>query len=262
MKKIVLFCLSASFVIMGCGGQDVFLEIDKMSGTSFPPNSVTDASTSSSVTFKNVFDDGNLDLDVKEDDTSITATTTSTRQELAQLMASNRNSAYAETSKKWTTYAIVVKKYQPNQSVLGIMFDSDIADLDNLPREGCAIFYDAHTAAWSGQRLADELFLTSAHEVGHCFNLHHTDWEGTSFVNGSTIMSYSLTPDVLWKVSNRSIEHLKRGSNHTKEYVKPRSGAKPFGTITQHHCDNHQSTPFESYTCESTAATTRQITKK
>lgn len=247
-KQILNCCLFVSFVMMGC--QPVFVEMDKMSGTSFPPDSVTDASSGSAVTLKKLFKEGKLSLDVKKDGAAILTEATVTRQRLHQLMTANRNAAYAETSKKWSTYLIVTKRFDPNLDVLGIMFDSDIADVDNLPREGFAVFYDAHTDSWTGQRLKDELFLTTAHELGHSFNLHHTDWEGNSFNNGSTIMSYSLTPDVLWKSSNRSIKHLKRASNHPKEYVKPGKGAKPFGTVTMHHCTNHQSTPLESYTCE------------
>ena len=261
MKKIVLCCLTVSLVMMGCASQNVFLEVDKMSGTSFPPDFVTDTATSSTVTFDGLYDDGNLSLDMKKDDTSIPAEATVNNIRLHQLMTANRNPAYAETSNKWTTYLIVVKAYGPNPNVLGIMFDFNIADLDNLPREGSALFYDAFVDAGLTP-LADWLFRVSLHEYGHSFNLHHTDWEGTSFSSGSTIMSYSPPSDVLWKLSDRSIEHLKRGSNHPSEYVKPRTGAKPFATMTQYHCDNHQSTPFESYTCESTATTVRQITQK
>ncbi len=252
MRKELLCCLLASLVVTGCA-KPVFMEMDKMTGVTFPPDFVADTSTGASVTLDDIYSaDGKarIALDVKKDNTSIPAENTVNNQRLHQLMTANRNPAFSETAKKWTSYQIFVKKYGPNPSVLGIMFDYDGADLDNLPREGSAVFYDAHAASWSGQRLQDELFLTSAHELGHSFNLHHTDWEGTSFSNGSTIMSYSLTPDVLWRISSSSTEHLKRTQNHPNLYVKPRTNAKPFGTITTYHCNNHQATPLELYTCE------------
>lgn len=249
ISKPLIITASGGPVVIG-QGQTVFLEIDKMQGTEFPPKIVTATSTGCSVSHFELFDDGGLALDVIQDNSSISPENEVTRQRLHQLMTANRNPAYEETSKKWSTYIIVVKKYQPDPDVLGVMFDYGADDLNNLPREGCAVFYDAHSDGWSGQRLKDELFLTSAHELGHCFNLHHTDWEGTSFEEGSTIMSYSLTPDVLWKISDRSFKHFTLSNDHPIEYVKPGDGAKDFGTITVHHCNNHQSTPFETYTCE------------
>lgn len=232
------------------GPQAAFLEVDKMEGTEFPPDAVTDSSTGSGVTLPTLFAAGDLALDVRQDDSAIAPEATVTNQRLHELMTAHRNPAYAETPDKWSTYLIVAKKYGPDPNVLGIIFDYGGADLDNLPREGVAVFYDAHTDSWSGQRLQDELFLTSGHELGHAFNLHHTDWEGSTFHNSSTVMSYSLTPDVLWRFSDRSVDHLRRSGSHSDEYVKPRSGGKPFGTIATDHCSAHQSTPVETYTCE------------
>ena len=106
----------------------------------------------------------------------------------------------------WKLYVLVATSDANDPDTLGIMFDFGSTDRNDLPREGCAIFAGAHEALPGG--VGPEMLLTAAHELAHCFNLHHPDWDGTSFHRDATIESYSLTDSVRWSLSPQSRDHL------------------------------------------------------
>ena len=64
-------------------------------------------------------------------------------------------------------------------SAFGFMFDTafsgDDTSIGHRPREGCSVFVDAIAALRSGDDYFKQLGFTTAHELGHVFNLHHVD---------------------------------------------------------------------------------------
>lgn len=222
-----------------CTDRCSWVEIDKMSDTDFPPSAISDGGTMR--TLGDIFSAAGLTIDVREDDTDLTYRTSVSEAEIHLLMQVSRNPAYAESATWWSAWIGILSKLTASKDTLGIMFDFGDSDLNNVPREGCAVFYNAHSGMTNPE---DELFLTSAHELGHVFNLHHHDWEGNSFSSGATIMSYSMTNSVLWRFSAVSQEHL---TNSPIQYVKPGTGGVVFSCATSEHLNRHQAYPPEGH---------------
>jgi hypothetical protein len=147
-------------------------------------------------------------------------------------MTSHRNPSFVETGTKMSAYLVIVTN-SDDPDTLGIMFDSGTSDA----RLGCAVFY--------GQALINAVstaFLrTSAHELGHQFNLHHLD--GTTYVENGvtkfTIMNQTGTIQdsvggwpaaVSFKFGDHETSHL---SNHPDSNVKP--GGSNFSTCNTEH---------------------------
>jgi hypothetical protein len=137
---------------------------------------------------------------------------------------------------------LVVSEDEDSRDTLGIMFDFGENDANDMPRESFAVFESAHKGMPGG--VTREVLLTTAHELAHVFNLHHTDWDGSSFTRRATVESYSLTDTVRWRLSDASIEHFHA---HPSRLVTPGSGNLPFGLITQSHAGRHKSSPRENY---------------
>jgi len=91
--------------------------------------------------------------------------------------------------------------------------------------------------------LPAELFRVAAHELTHCFNVHHADYDGDDFFANSTIESYSRSTTVQWTLSKRSLDHF---LGHPMREVLPGSQGVTFGTITTAHDHGHQ-TNAESF---------------
>jgi hypothetical protein len=139
-------------------------------------------------------------------------------------------------------HVLVVSRDRDDPDTLGIMFDFGEEDTDGLPREGFAVFADAHRRP--GMNPAEEMLLTAAHELAHCFNLHHADWEGQSFRTGATIEGYSMADTVLWRLSAASRKHL---AGDPGPEVWPGRNSLAFGLITSDHQRRHQTTPLEAF---------------
>jgi len=90
----------------GCGGRESFLEIDVTSGASFPSITITDGSSTHSI--PSIFQEGNLLLDRRDDDSGLTSRSSWSDAELHNCMLAWKNSAYAATSTKWSAYLLVV----------------------------------------------------------------------------------------------------------------------------------------------------------
>jgi hypothetical protein len=152
--------------------RNVILEIDKMEGTEFPPTSVVD-SNGKTHTLKGIYSEVGVNLDIKKDQDDIPDLAgpddVYTDAELQGLMTSNRNPLFRDTGDRLSAYLVVVTNYDTD-GVLGVMFDTE-------RRLGCAVFY-GHDMI----RTDPKAFMrTSAHELGHQFNLHHED--GTTSQN-------------------------------------------------------------------------------
>ena len=203
------------------------MEIDKISGTEFPPTAVNFEGKNHSLT--TIFDNAGIDLHIIEDQMDIPNTfgTKFTQAELLSLMRSHQNAKIPKNH--WSAYMIIVPEFtQPG--VLGIMFDSPT-------RKGCAVFHNNDFI-----RNDERAFLrTAAHELGHQLNLHHEDGTDiqTETVTKRTIMNQTRLikpwPEaILYEFSNNSKTHL---TNHPENNVKP--GGSNFYDCNEEHSNWH-----------------------
>ncbi len=219
------------------------LEFDRMTGTSFP-NSVTVSGDTVSLT--SIYFTADLILSVDEDDTSIPALTGATDPsdpdqydyitvaELGSLESSYRSSSvgpdtwscYWGTCTQYHIYGIVVDHYYEKSSgsrsttTLGVMYDT-------TTRGAFAMFYKNSIISSD-----NNMYLRStAHEIGHAYNLHHADGDGSTTIMNQT---GAVGSTYVYEFSACSLDHLK---NHPKDpYVWPGLGA--YGTVssTYHTC--------------------------
>jgi hypothetical protein len=167
----------------------VSLEMDKVEGTEFPPESVDFENENHNL--RDIFSDAGMVLEIRKDEKDIPnlaggEDAAYTMAELDNLMKSRRNLQNG-SGETMSAYLVVVnglffredpQDWGPSTSTLGIMFDTE-------RRLGTAIFYgqqDINTDARAFLR-------TSAHELGHQFNLHHDD--ATSYMQGG-IRKYTI----------------------------------------------------------------------
>jgi hypothetical protein len=163
------------------------LEIDRMKGTKFPPGELSEAPVSIDgkvYNLKTIYSKSGIDLQIKlsSDEISPLDSGVYPREELHNLMSrySSRNEYSINNTtgrendaepKKMLAYLIIVdgitidsQTGEPTESILGMMFDFD-------KREGTAVFYGSQFI--KNDPIA--YLRTSAHEIGHQFNLHHED---------------------------------------------------------------------------------------
>jgi len=224
----------------------VLLEVDRMEGT--PPLQES-LPGQAEVSLKKIYADAGIDLDIQQDQTNLPRIEQVRLADLHNLMTSF--SSVAPPAGVGKIHALVVTLDAERADTLGIMFDFDQADLNLLPREGFAVFASAHQSL---NNPAAEMLLTTAHEMAHCFNLHHPDWEGSGFGSGSTIESYSLTDTVRWALSPHSKKHVREDQANE---VWPGQGGLPFGSVGQGHLDRHKSDPAESFSVVDSARAAR-----
>lgn len=153
------------------------LEIDKMMGAEFPPGVNSMAAVvwdDESHTLSDIYSKAGITLEIKVGDENIPNLGEGyTERELIALMTTNssRGRSGNEAGDMYAYLLIVNGLYDPEDlsnpgptpDILGIMFSPR--------REGTAVFYKQPT-------IHDEpiaYLRTSAHEVGHQFNLHHRD---------------------------------------------------------------------------------------
>ena len=218
--------------------QRVLLEIDRMEGTQRVLTQQTIGGRR--VSLVDMYRAAGIELRIVEDQTDIARVNSVRLADLHALLNNHRSQTPREGEQH--IYMLVVTADQNASDTLGIMFDFGVNDANDVPRESFAVFASAHRSLPGGA--TRELLLTTAHELAHAFNLHHTDWEGVSFTRNATVESYSLSDSVCWRLSESSAEHL---SAHPTRLVTPGGGSLPFGLITQAHADSHQSSPRENY---------------
>lgn len=224
------------------GSLKVVLEVDCMAG--MPP--LKDAQTIGEleVSLPGIYEAADIELEVVHDETDLPVPGRLTLGDLHAIMTQHRGTDRPGDA---SVYALVATQDADDPGTLGIMFDFDseaagVSDENGVPREGFAIFADAHRSLAGG--VEREMLLTAAHELAHCFNIHHTDWDGSTFLSDSTIESYSMTDSVRWKLSPQSLAHL---TAHPRRLVLMGPGSLPFGCEMQAHLDLHKSVPSESY---------------
>ncbi len=215
----------------------VILEIDQMEGTPPVPESAPGGPAEASL--KKIYHDAGIEVEVRVDQTNLPRAEKVRLADLHNLMTSFDTIQPPPGVGK--VHALVVTAEDEDPTTLGIMFDFDSEDVNSTPREGFAVFATAHQAL---NNVPAELLLTTAHEMAHCFNLHHADWEGGSFQDHSTVEGYSMADTVRWALSDRSGDHLR---HHQIKEVWPGTGGFPFGSIARIHLDHHETDPAESY---------------
>ena len=215
----------------------VIVEIDRMQGTPEIPASLTVGGRE--VSLKSIYEGSGVEVVAQQDEANLPRVDRVRLADLHGLMtAFDTVRPPAGVGK---VHALVVTADEDDPATLGIMFDFNDRDLNSLPREGFAVFASPHEALNNSPA---ELLLTTAHELAHCFNLHHADWEGARFGEDATVEGYSMANTVRWGLSPRSVEHLKQ---HQAIEVWPGQGGLPFGSVGRGHLSRHQSDPAESY---------------
>ena len=120
---------------------------------------------------------------------------------------------------------IFASTWKPDPGVLGVMFDtstdpdSGLSNINNIPREGCAVFVKAIRTFCDDNGFTDfdrYLRRTSIHELGHCFNLGHDSGNGsfmstTSANLGSTAFSQFIADDRAFLLSAHDLEVIPGG---------------------------------------------------
>lgn len=216
----------------------IVLEVDQMAGTPALPETLTVGGRSISI--QDIYAAAGLNVRIVRDQTNLPAASTVRLADLHAMMLRNRSVPVPAGGA--LLHLLVVSRSAERPGDLGMMFDFGGEDANDIPREAFAIYADAHANLPGGQ-LA-EMMLTAAHELAHCFNLHHPDWEGSDFERDATIESYSMTDTVRWELSERSRQHL---STHPLREVRFGRGNLPFGLITATHHAQHQQVPAESF---------------
>jgi hypothetical protein len=133
---------------------------------------------------------------------------------------------------------IFADSFAPRPETFGLMFDpgtgfAGLPDPNRIPREGCAVFLRAiesrrgSTARQESGPFADpieaETFFTTMHELGHVFNLWHSD-SADNYIWSSAKQNFAPQSDAGFAKPYR--EFLAQCSNFPS-FVRP--GGGPFG---------------------------------
>ena len=220
------------------GKRKVLLEIDRMAGT--PALQLEQVINGKNVSLKSIYEDAGIELDIRQDQIDLPRQDQVGLPDLHAMMNAFRSIEAPPDVMR--VHALVLTSEREDPDTLGIMFDFGEDDQDGRPREGFAVFADPHAGLSGG--LNAELLLTMAHELAHCFNLHHPDWEGDGFRSGGTIESYSPADLVRWTLSEHSKLHIR--SDPGREVWPGRSNIG-FGLVTQGHLARHNAAPSEAF---------------
>ncbi|MGH9349238.1 MAG: hypothetical protein ACRD26_18440 [Vicinamibacterales bacterium] len=216
----------------------VLLEIDRMQGT--PVVELEHEISGRKISLQSIYDDAGIELEIRQDQVDLPRRDEVGLADLHAMMSAFRSIEAPPDVMR--VHALVLTREQGDPDTLGIMFDFGEDDVDGRPREGFAIFADPHDHLPGGPKA--ELLLTLAHELAHCFNLHHPDWEGDSFGSGSTVESYSQADSVRWSLSGNSKTHLRADPGRE---VWPGRSNIAFGFVTQDHLARHRPSPSEMF---------------
>jgi hypothetical protein len=216
----------------------VILEIDYMKGTKLPPGVKMAFGLRSPVstppvsfegkthTLEDIFMKAGLRLDIQVSDEIATLGDTYSLRDLIGIMRnkSTRNTLFGSYAYLLIVNGIYLRQdddgvMRPDPDTLGVMFDMG-------KREGTAVFYQND---WIKTQPVAYL-RTTAHELGHQFNLHHRDGDMYK-IPGSQQRKYTIMNQtgiivefgkwpagILLEFGQLEIDHL---SKHPKNYVDP-----------------------------------------
>ena len=238
--------LTALLGLAGCASTSV--EYDRMTGTAFPPDQTVGGKT---VTISSIYATQGYIVTVATDETNIAALTGPanpmdpdqydyiTESELDTLETGHRSSPVDKTSwicwdkgivptycTEYHIYGIVVNHYSEDDTgardkgIMGLMWTTD-------NRRAFTNYYKNSTVSGDGGKY----LRSAAHEIGHAFNLHHPDG------NGSTdIMNQTWVVDGIYVyefLAAASTDHLK---SHDVACRWP--GQSVFGALHTGHADH------------------------
>lgn len=213
-------------------GACVDIEIDRMSGTTFPPELIINGQN---VTVANVYFNSGILVSVDEDESNIPLLPIPDSQcisdaELDALEAGHRDSPLFPTGNVYHLYTAIVNHYGELLDVCSPGWLTGKMWAGHT-RSALAIFY-LHDSIQPG---SDEYLRTTIHEIGHALNLHHQDGDP------NTIMTQS--DDVenpVFEFSADSLDHLQ---NHPAVCKYPGAvGGAPFTWVTNEHAAWHGQT--------------------
>jgi hypothetical protein len=237
--------LGCSILLASC----VSLELDRMAGTAFPPQHIVGGQP---VTMSTIFNDAGIKVSVQEDETAIPPLNIPedaciSDAELTTLENGHRALSLFPTSvcpfqfcNTYHLYGVIVDHYGEvldaciPEFVLGKMWQGHT-------RSAFAIFYRMNTIQTNGP----EYLRTTVHEMGHAFNLHHSDGDGTSIMTQTD----DLVGDPAFVFSAQSRDHL---TNHPHQCKYPGAvGGAPFTWVVNDHAVwPHPSEELTVTTCE------------
>lgn len=224
--------LIALLLVLPLGGcLTTRLEYDRMTGTAYPQEETVDGEP---VNLTSIYFQGDVLLAVDEDDQNIAPLTGPvdpldpdqydyiTTAELETLEMANRASSvgpeefdcsflfFNGTCTRYHLYGIVVNHYREydngtrSTTALGLMYNS-------TQRSAFVNYYKAETLQTNNAK-----FLRStAHEIGHAFNLSHCDGDGSSTIMNQTGV---VGDSFVFEFSSSSLDHLQ---NHDRDAVWP-----------------------------------------
>ncbi|HMB52397.1 MAG TPA: hypothetical protein VKU40_03715 [Thermoanaerobaculia bacterium] len=236
MRRIATAALVLAAVVLPAAAQtaSTALELDRMQGTRYPGEQTRQGKT---WTLTSIYAAAEVTLEVDESDEVIPALTGDedeaveciTNAELDALAASHRESPVPPDGDRSFVYGVVVDAYAANDpddcrtGVLGRMWDSE-------QRSAFAIYYKTNTISTDGEKY----LRTTAHELGHAFNLHHEDGDGKkTIMNQTSVVGDNFTYDF----SAHSQSHL---GGHPGPCNLTGGGA--FYGVDAEHVDWHGST--------------------
>ncbi len=219
------------------------LEYDRMTGTAFPIEDTDSAGNSEDLT--SIFVAGGHLLTIDLNQTNIAPLNGTpnpldpdefdyiTTAEVQTLALANRSfqvdadTSYTEDGKqirKYFVYGIVVDHFRERDDgsrstgSMGLMYDP-------LLRSAFVNYYKN-----SINRTQNNLFLRStAHEIGHAFNLSHGDGDGSTTIMNQTRDISETT--FIYEFSSTSLDHLQ---NHPLSTVYPGIGPRHYATPHSH----------------------------
>lgn len=214
------------------------LEYDRMTGTAFP---LAETVSAEEITLSSIYMQGSILLSVDFDDTGIAALTGPfdptdpnqydyiTPAELETVELANRSSPVGKeewscnfwvlrfSCSRYHVYGVVVNHFSESATgvrsttAMGLMYTSG-------NRRSFANYYRNSTVNSDNAK-----FLRStAHEIGHTFNLNHCDGDGsTTIMNQTGTVGNSFT----YEFSSASLDHLQ---DHDKAAVWPGIGPRHY----------------------------------
>ena len=232
-----LSVLAAGLLMSACTATN--LEFDKMTGTSFPQDQTVGGDT---VNLGTIYLDAGRFLFVEEDDLNIAPLTNASgtpqncvsNAELDSLTVANRSSQIdvatfpcgfnrAYTCTRYHLYGIVVDHFGRSggsgacsTTLLGRMWRTS-------DRSAFAMFHKNNTIQTDGAKY----LRSAAHEIGHAFNMHHDDGDGsTTIMNQTGVVGGTF----VFEFSTQSETHL---DDHPAVCAHPGTGG--FGDVNAAH---------------------------
>jgi hypothetical protein len=208
--------------------RSALIHIERLEGRDYPPASVDLDGTTN--TLEGIYNDAGISVEINRGDTDIPdlkgPNSGYTQAELESLMVQYRKQP--DQGEKMFAWLVVVTKFEGQDDILGIMFDAE-------ERQGTAVFQGNDMIKTDPRAY----MRTSAHELGHQFNLHHED--GTTYdengITKYTIMNqtWRIQPwpaAIGYKFGEHESTHL---SSHSIKNVQPGGGRF-------YDCDNEHAT--------------------